>query len=145
MRLSFRIQWSLYVPPGLTFNNSKLCPHGVFICFVWIWEQTAIISLYIINLLVTITETECVYCAVRPGSLYIIEAKLSLWKCGASQCVLLHLFLFFTLIILFFTGFSVKDFCVVREFLFLTIIQMKFTQQLLYRFIEKDGRDLKPL
>ena len=41
-------------------------------CFVRIWEQTAIISLYNINLLVFITETECVYCAVRTGSLYII-------------------------------------------------------------------------
>ena len=40
-------------------------------CFVWIWEQTAIISLYSINWLVFITETECVYCAVRTGSLYI--------------------------------------------------------------------------
>ena len=28
-------------------------------CFVWIWEQTAIISLYNINWLVFITETEC--------------------------------------------------------------------------------------
>jgi hypothetical protein len=36
----------------------------VFMCFVWIWEQTAIISLYSINWLVFITETESVYCAV---------------------------------------------------------------------------------
>ena len=57
-------QWSLYVPPNghyihrtvvticttsLTFNNSTFCPHNVFICFVWISEQTAIISLYNIN------------------------------------------------------------------------------------------------
>jgi hypothetical protein len=34
-------------------------------CFVWISEQTAIISLYSINWLVFIAETECVYCAVR--------------------------------------------------------------------------------
>jgi hypothetical protein len=33
-------------------------------CFVWIWEQTAIISLYSINWLVFVTETECVYCEV---------------------------------------------------------------------------------
>ena len=52
--------------------NSTFCPHSVFMCFVWIWEQTAIISLYSINWLVFITETECVYCAVRTGSLYII-------------------------------------------------------------------------
>ena len=28
-------------------------------CFVWIWEQTAIISVYNINWLVCITETQC--------------------------------------------------------------------------------------
>ena len=50
---------------SLTFNNSTFCPHNVFMCFVWISEQTAIISLYNINWLVFITETLCVYCAVR--------------------------------------------------------------------------------
>ena len=40
-------------------------------CFVWISEQTAIISLYNINWLVFITETECVYWAVRTGYLKI--------------------------------------------------------------------------
>ena len=60
-------QWSLYVPhsgyytyrtavtictASLTFNNSTFCPHTVFMCFVWISEQTAIISLYNINWLV---------------------------------------------------------------------------------------------
>jgi hypothetical protein len=41
-------------------------------CFVWIWEQTAINSLYSINWLVFITETECVYCAVRSArTLYL--------------------------------------------------------------------------
>ena len=54
-------QWSLYVShsghymyrtvvtictASLTFNNSTFCPHTVFMCFVWISEQTAIISLY---------------------------------------------------------------------------------------------------
>jgi hypothetical protein len=48
----------------------------VCLCFVWIWEQTAIISLYSINWLVFITETECVYCAVRTGSLSIIQVNL---------------------------------------------------------------------
>ena len=54
---------------SLTFNNSTFCPHSVFMCFVCISEQTAIISLNNINWLVFITETECVYCAVRAGSL----------------------------------------------------------------------------
>ena len=53
---------------SLTFSNSTFSPHSVFMCFVWISEQTAIISLYSINWLVCITETECVYCAVRTGS-----------------------------------------------------------------------------
>ena len=38
--------------------NSTFCPHSVFMCFVRIWEQTAIISLYSINWLVFITKTE---------------------------------------------------------------------------------------
>ena len=41
----------------------------VFMCFVWLSEQTAIISLYNINWLVCITERKCVYCAVRTGCL----------------------------------------------------------------------------
>ena len=64
---------------SLTFTNSAFCPHSVFMCFVWIWEQTAIISLYSINWLVCITETECVYCAVRTGSLYIIQVMCFVW------------------------------------------------------------------
>jgi len=56
------------VPLGLTFNNSTFCPHSVFACFVWISEQTVIISLYSINWLVFVTETDSVYCAVRPES-----------------------------------------------------------------------------
>ena len=47
-----------------------------FICFVWISEQTAIISLHSINWLVFVTETECVYCAVRAECLYIIQGPL---------------------------------------------------------------------
>jgi len=29
--------------------NATFCPHTVFMCYVWISEQTAIISLYNIN------------------------------------------------------------------------------------------------
>ena len=32
--------------------HSMFCPHSVFMCFVWILEQTAVISLYSINWLV---------------------------------------------------------------------------------------------
>ena len=34
---------------SLTFSNSAFCPHSVIMCFVWISEQTAIMSLYGIN------------------------------------------------------------------------------------------------
>jgi hypothetical protein len=50
----FNIQ-QFYVQPTQT----------VFMSFVWISEQTAIISLYSIDWLVFITERESVYCAVR--------------------------------------------------------------------------------
>jgi len=32
-----------------TVKTHTFCPHSVFMCFVWIWELTAIISLYSIN------------------------------------------------------------------------------------------------
>jgi hypothetical protein len=40
------------------------------LCFVWIWEPTAIIYLYSINWLVFITDS--VYCAVRTGYLCVL-------------------------------------------------------------------------
>ena len=53
-------------------ENSTFYPHSVFTCFVWISEQTAIISLYSVNWLVCIRETGSVYSAVRTESLYTI-------------------------------------------------------------------------
>jgi len=38
----FQAWWLLYLPPSLTFHNSTFCPHSCIMCFVWIWEQTAI-------------------------------------------------------------------------------------------------------
>jgi len=64
---------------SLTFNNSTFCPHNVFMCFV-ISEQTAIISLYSIDWLICITETVCVYCAVRTGSWNVIQVTLHLYR-----------------------------------------------------------------
>ena len=49
-------QWSQLCTTSLTFTHSTFCPHGVFVCFVLIWEQTAIISLYGISWLVCITD-----------------------------------------------------------------------------------------
>ena len=51
-------------------HSEILCStHNAFICFAWISEQTGIIFLYCLNLLVFKTEAESVYCAVRNGSL----------------------------------------------------------------------------
>ena len=61
-----------------TLKNYTICPHSVFMCFVWLWEQTAIISLYSINWLVFIIGRECVYCAVRFEYLNTIQAFRSL-------------------------------------------------------------------
>jgi len=41
-------------------KNSTFCPHSVFMSFVWISEQTAIIFLYSINYLSFITQIPCV-------------------------------------------------------------------------------------
>ena len=43
--------------------------HTVFMCFVFIWEQTATCATYSINWLVFITEKKSVYYAVWTGSL----------------------------------------------------------------------------
>ena len=71
--------------------HSTFCPHSIFMRFVWIWEQTAIISLYSINWLVFITETECVYCAVRTGSLTTLHVNFHSYR---IKILLSHLYLF---------------------------------------------------
>jgi len=61
--------WSLNVPHSghyiyYQFNIQQfyvLPTHTVFMRFVWIWEQTAIISLYSIKWLDFVTEMGCVH------------------------------------------------------------------------------------
>ena len=60
----------------VTICTTEFGPQSVFMCFVWISEKTAIISLYSTNCLVFVTEMECVYCAVRTGYLCIIQFYL---------------------------------------------------------------------
>ena len=87
-------QWSPYVPHSghymyhqFNIQQPHVLPHtAVFMCFVWISEQTAIISLYSINWLVFVTETDSVYCAVR--TVYLNSAsqsKLALWLLTTCQ------------------------------------------------------------
>ena len=51
----------------ISWSNILLSAHRVhfWAFFLYISELTAIIFLYSINLLVFVTETGCVYCAVR--------------------------------------------------------------------------------
>ena len=72
---------------SLTLSNSTFSPHSLFLCFMWISEQTAIISLYNINWLVFVTETESVYCAERTGSLNIIQVNSSSFGRGIAQAI----------------------------------------------------------
>jgi len=53
------------------FNIQQLyaLPRTVFMCFVFIWEQTATCATSSINWLVFITQMKSVYSAVRTGSL----------------------------------------------------------------------------
>jgi hypothetical protein len=64
---------------GLTLRTSACCLHVyVYMCFVQVSEQTAVIFLYSMNWLVIITERECVYCAVQTGSLNVIQDNLNI-------------------------------------------------------------------
>jgi hypothetical protein len=47
-------------------------------CFVWISEQTSIFSVQSINWLVFMTDTECVYCAVRVEFLCTVQVNVTI-------------------------------------------------------------------
>ena len=81
----FKAQWLLYVPPALTFTNSTFCPHDVIMCFVRISEQRAIISLYSIKWLASITEQKSVYSAVWTGSLNTVPLKSRIEVLSSSR------------------------------------------------------------
>ena len=68
LSLSFSLQGPVVTLHTAWFNVKQFYVLPTRCSCVWIWEQTAIISLYSINWLVFIAETECVYCAVRTGS-----------------------------------------------------------------------------
>jgi len=75
---SGKIVLTLYNPVVVTICTASLTftmPRSAHtVCFLWISEQTAIISLY--NILTVITKTECAYCAVRTECLYMTRVIL---------------------------------------------------------------------
>jgi len=62
-----------YMYHHFNIHDSTFRPRSVFVCFVWVWEQTAIIPLYSIKRLIFITENESVYCAVQTEPSQIIS------------------------------------------------------------------------
>ena len=68
-----------YVMHQLVLQSRILyATHTVFMCFVFIWEQTTTSATYSINWLVFIAEMKSVYSAVRTGSLNIAVCASSL-------------------------------------------------------------------
>jgi hypothetical protein len=65
---------------SLTFNISTFCPHSVFMCFVWIWEQTAIICLCIINRLLFETDSSFILCVVTNCIVTYMQVEFILCK-----------------------------------------------------------------
>ena len=112
-------------------QNSTFCPHIVFVCFVWIWEQTAIISLYSINWLVCITVTECVYCAVRTGYLNEIWVICFIWIW--EQTAIISLYSINWLVCITETG---RVYCAVRTG-YLNVIHNTFNFQRIKDVIRK--------
>jgi len=98
--VSFHLPFKAYLlrdaPTGLTFNNCTLCPHCIYVFFLFIWEQTATCATYSINWLVFITEMKRVYCAVRTGSLSkavcasCLKGSSRLWLYTELRTVAVH-------------------------------------------------------
>jgi len=72
----FTLHMSVATVCGTLFgvNCSTVFTHDVVMCFLCIWEQTAITSLYSFDWFVFITETECIYCAVC-STFYILPTQ----------------------------------------------------------------------
>jgi len=66
----FKAYWLCVAPTSLTFKNSTLCPHCIYVCAVFIWKQTATCATYSYYKLTGFyNRDESVYCVVWTGSL----------------------------------------------------------------------------
>jgi len=81
--------------------NSTFCPHSVFMCFVWIWEQTAIISLHSMCRLVFVMQTRYVcqdfYPDASLSSLYHYNILFSSLLSSSFLTPVYFCFTFFTI------------------------------------------------
>ena len=64
----------LYIAYRSTVRSYTFCPHSVFMCFVWIWEQTAIISLYVTICTASLTFNNSTFC---PHSVFMCFVWIS--------------------------------------------------------------------
>ena len=67
------------MPPGLTLRNSSLCPKSIFYVALSYYNKQRLFSIYTINRLILITESVCVYGAVRSESLNVIQVYFGVW------------------------------------------------------------------
>jgi hypothetical protein len=84
--------------------HCTFCPQSEFMCFVWIWEQTAIILLYSIDWLVSITKTESVYCAVRSTFTFCPHSVFVCFVWVWEQTAIISLYKFDLLVLITETG-----------------------------------------
>jgi hypothetical protein len=61
-------------------KKTTICPQVVFVCLVWMSDQTAFISLFCINGLVFTIETKRVFCAVRDEYLNVVQVNASIYR-----------------------------------------------------------------
>jgi hypothetical protein len=59
-------------------------PHSVFMCFVWIWDKQRLFHCIALDDWFFITETECVYCAVRKK--FFIRDNPYSWRLSSTLC-----------------------------------------------------------
>jgi len=67
----------MYNQVYLTFTDSTVWPHSVFMCFMLISGETAIISLHSLHWLVVTSKMECVYCVVWAECWSIFQFNIS--------------------------------------------------------------------
>jgi hypothetical protein len=79
---------------GLSIWHSTILhsAHTVFMCFVFIWEQTATCATYSMNWSVFITEMKSVYSAVRTGALNKAVCASTLEGLISSNYTILYIF-----------------------------------------------------
>ena len=78
MRGTVMVWCLLFMPSSLKFRNSMFYVESEFICYLWISERTAIISVCSINWMVFKTEMGSAYCALRTESLNTHHFNLNL-------------------------------------------------------------------